>query len=96
MQNARAKFCEIDIKHHDDEKEEHRHGADINDQQDHSEEFSARQQEETSSVEEGQNQEQNRVNRVPCRNDHECRRDRDEGEYIKEYSLQTHVGAFLS
>jgi hypothetical protein len=32
---------EVDVEHHDDEQEQHRHRADIDDQQDHRQEFGA-------------------------------------------------------
>ena len=41
LQEALAQLDEIDVQHHHDEQEQHRNGADINDDQDHREEFGA-------------------------------------------------------
>ena len=95
FQCAGAQLGKIDVEHHDDKEEENRHSADIDDQQDHRQEFSARQQEQAGGIEEGQDQEQHGMDRVPGPDHHEGRRHGDEGEKIEKKSLQTHVGAFF-
>ena len=75
--------------------EEHRHRADIDDEQDHGEELRARQQEETRGVDEGEDEEQHGMYRVLRPDDHERRRHCDESEQIEKQSLQTHIGAFF-
>ena len=95
FQNACPELGEIDVEHHDDEEEENRDGADVNDQQDHRQELRPRQEEEAGGIKEHQDEEQDRMDRIPRRNNHERRRHRDKGEEIEKKSLQTHVGAFF-
>ena len=64
-------FGEIDVKHHDDEEEEHRNRADIDHEQDHRQELGAGQQEQTRGIEEGKDQEQHGMHRIAGRNHHE-------------------------
>jgi hypothetical protein len=42
----RLQLGEVDVEHHDDEQEQHRHRADIDDEQDHRQELGAGQQEQ--------------------------------------------------
>ena len=58
-----AQLREIDVEHHDDEQEQHRDRADINDDQDHREKFGAHQHEQPGGVDEGEDQEQHRMHR---------------------------------
>ena len=63
-QHAAAQFGEIDIEHHHHEEEQHRDGADIDDDQDQRQEFGAHEDEEARRIEEGQDQEQDRMNGI--------------------------------
>ena len=44
--HAGAQFREVDVEHHDDKQEQHRDGADIDDEQDEGEELGAGDQEQ--------------------------------------------------
>jgi hypothetical protein len=57
-QEALLQFDEIHVEHHHDEQEQHRDRADVNDHQQHREEFGAEQDEQARRVEEGKDQEQ--------------------------------------
>jgi hypothetical protein len=81
---------EVDVEHHDDEQEQHRHRADIDHQQDHRQEFSAREQEQPGRVEEGEDQEQHRMHRIARCNHHEGGSHCHEGKQIEKQSRQTH------
>ena len=85
VQHALAELDEIHIEHHNDEKEQYRDGADINDDQDHGEEFGAQQNEKPSCVEETQNEKQYGVHRVARRDHHHSRGYGHTGEEVKEY-----------
>ena len=63
VENALAQFGEVDVEHHDDEQEQHRDRADIDDDQDHRQELGAEQDEQAGGVDEGEDQEQHRVHR---------------------------------
>ncbi len=89
LQRALLELDEIDVEHHHHEQEQHGHRADIDDQQDDGEELRARQQEERCRVEERQDQVEHGVHGVAGRDDHEGRRDRDEGEQIEEDRLES-------
>ena len=78
---------EIDVEQHDDEQEEHRHRADIDDNEDHREELRPQDEEEPRRADEGEDQEQHGVNRVPGENDCERRSDQDRRENPEEYRL---------
>ena len=65
---------EIDIEHHDDEKEQNRHRADIDNDQNHRQKFRAKHQEKPGRINEGENKKENRMNRIARRDDHEVRR----------------------
>ena len=55
---------EIDVQHHHDEQEQHRHRADIDDDQHHRQELGADQDEQAGRGEEGEDQEQHRMDGV--------------------------------
>ena len=90
FEHAGAQFGEVDVEHHHHEQEEHRHGADIDDEQDHRQEFRTGQQEQPRCVEEGEDEEQHRVHRVARRDHHEGGCHGDKGEDIEKQSLETH------
>ena len=75
VEEAFLQLHHVDVEHHDDEQEEHGHGADIDDDQDHRDEFRADQHEQRGRVEEGQDQEQHRIDRVARDHDHGIRGD---------------------
>ena len=64
VQHALAQFGEIDVEHHDDEQEQHRDRADIDDDQDHRQELGAEQDEEAGGIEEGEDEEQHGMDRI--------------------------------
>ena len=78
FKHARPQLREVDVEHHHHEEEENRDRADINDEQDHRQELGTCQKEQAGGVEERQDQEQHGINRIPRRNHHERRRNRDE------------------
>ena len=76
LDEAGAQLGEVDVEHHDDEQEQHRDRADVDDDQDHRQELGAQQHEQPRRVEEGEDQEQHRVHGVLGRDHHEARRPR--------------------
>ena len=74
---------EIDVQHHDDEHEEHRHRADIDDGEDHRQELGAGEHEQARGAEEGEDEEQHRMHRVARRNHHCGGGHRDRGEQVE-------------
>ena len=64
-----AQRGEIDVEHHDDEQEQHRDRADVDDHQQHRDELGAEDQHQPGRVEEGEDQPQHAVHRV-AREDH--------------------------
>ena len=90
LQEPLLQFGEINIKHHDDEQEQHRNGADIDDDQDHCQEFRAEQNEKAGRIDECQNKEQHRMHGVLGGDHHERRTDACRGEHIKEYGGDNH------
>ena len=84
LDEAGAQLGEVDVEHHDDEQEQHRHRADVDHHQDHGQELGAQQHEQARRIEEGEDQEQHRVHGVPGRDHHEARGHRDGGEQIEE------------
>ena len=64
LQEALLQLGEIDVEHHDDEQEQHRDRADIDDDQDHRQELGAHQQEQARRVDEGEDQEQHRMHGI--------------------------------
>ncbi len=90
LQEALLQLGEVDVEHHDDEEEEHGDGADIDDDQDHRQEFCAQQQEEARRVDEGEDEEQDRVHRVARGDHHERGCDHDAREEIEKGCRHTH------
>ena len=80
---ALAQPGEVDVQHHDDEQEQHRDRADIDDDQDHRQELGAGDQEQRRGVEEGEDQEQHAVDRIARRDHHDRRGDQDGREEIE-------------
>ena len=85
---ALAQLGEIDVEHHHHEQEQHRDRADIDDDQNHREEFGAQQHEQRRGVEEGENQKQHRVHGIARGDDHQGRADHDGGKHIKGNRLE--------
>ena len=52
LDEASAQLGEIHVEHHDDEQEQHRHRADVDDDQQHRQELGAEQNEQPGRVEE--------------------------------------------
>ncbi len=90
LQETLLEFGEIDVEHHDDEQEQNRHRADIDDDEDHRQELRAEQQEQPRRVEEGEDQEQHRMHRVARRDDHEARGDDHGRKEIEEQRRDAH------
>ncbi len=81
---AAAQLLEVDVQHHHDEQEQHRDGADINDDQDHRQELGAGDQEQRGGVEERQDQEQHRMHRIARTDHHRGRDQQDRREDVEE------------
>ena len=69
LREARPQLGEVDVEHHDDEQEQHRDRADVDDDQQHRDELGADDQHQPGRVEEGQDQPEHAVHRV-AREDH--------------------------
>ena len=93
VQEALAQLDEIDVEHHHHEQEQHGHGADIDDDQDHRQELGAEQHEQPGRVEEGEDQEQHRMDGVARADDHDRRGDGDRRKQVEEERRQDHVRA---
>ena len=91
LQEALPQLGEVDVEHHHDEQEQDRDRADIDDHQDHRQELGAQQHEQARRIDEGEDQEQHRVHRVPRRDDHHGRGDADAGEQIEEERGDDHA-----
>jgi hypothetical protein len=61
---ALAQADEVDVQHHDDEQEQHRHRADVDDDQQHGQELRAQQDEQAGRREEGEDQEEHAVHGI--------------------------------
>ena len=82
-QKALFQLDEIDVEHHDHEEEKHGDGTDIDDDQQHGEEFSADQHHQACRGKEGQDQPEHRVHRV-LRGDHtDCRHRDNRGQNVE-------------
>ena len=81
---------EIHVEQHDDEQEQHRDRADIDDDQDHRQELRAHQQEQAGRADEGKNEEEDRMDRVPGEDDGESRRHQNWRENPEEQSIGLH------
>ena len=88
---ALAQLREIDVQHHHHEEEQHGDGADIDDHQDHRQELGSHQHEQAGRVDEGEDEEEYRRDRVARGDDHERGRDRDTGEQVEEGCGCTHA-----
>ncbi len=64
---AAAQGREIHVQHHHHEQEQHRHRADIDDDQQHGQELGAKQDEQSRGIEEGEDGEQDRMDRIAGR-----------------------------
>ena len=71
MQHPLLELGKIHIEHHDDEQEQYRDCADIDDDEDHGEEFGAHHHEQTGRVDESENEKQDRMHGVACRDHHD-------------------------
>ena len=81
---------EIHVEQHDDEQKQHRHRADIDDDQDHRQELRAHQQEQAGRADEGKNEEEDRMHRVPGDDDGESRRHQNRRKNPEEQSIGLH------
>ncbi len=61
---ARPQLGEVDVEHHDDEQEQHRDRADIDDDQQHRDELGADEQHQTRRVEEREDEPEHAVHRI--------------------------------
>ena len=91
MQEALAERREVHVEHHDDEKEEHRDRAHIDDHQDHRQELGPHQQEQARRIDEGQDEEEHRLHGIAGGNHHEAGGDRDGREQVEEGGGNRHV-----
>ena len=80
LDEARLQFGEIDVKHHDDEEEQHCDRADVDDDEEERQKLGAQKNEQAGGVEEGQDQEQDRMDRVAGRDHHHGRDHAQDGE----------------
>src|SRR5262245_42190620 len=91
LQRALLELGEIDVKHHDDEQEKYRDRADIDDDQDHREEFGANHHEQTGRVDERQNEKKNRMYRVSRSDHHHGAGHADAGKEIEKQRRDDHA-----
>src|SRR3546814_148357 len=82
--------------HHDHEKGQHRHSADVDHHQDHGNELGAHQHEEAGGVEESENQKQHGVHGVARTHHHDSGGHGDDGEEIEGQRLDDHAAGLLS
>ena len=80
---AAAQLREIHVEHHHDEQEQHGDRADVDDDQNHGQELGPGDQEQGGSVEERQDQEQHRMDRVAGADNHRGRDQEDGGEQVE-------------
>ena len=90
VEKALTQLGEIDVEHHHDEQEQHRDGADIDDDQDHRQELGAHEHEQAGRVDEGEDQEQHGMHGIARGDHHEGGRHADAGEQIKEQGGENH------
>jgi hypothetical protein len=90
LDEARAQLGEIDVEHHNDEQEQHRDGADVDDDQDHRQELGAEQHEEARGIEERKDQPQHRVDGIARDDDQQSGHHRDAREQVEEQGRQCH------
>ena len=90
VEDALAQLGKVDVEHHHDEQEQHRDGADIDDDQDHRQKFGAQEHEQAGRVDESENEKQHRMHGIARSNHHERRGDADAGKKIKEYGVEDH------
>src|SRR5262249_28143919 len=88
-----AQLGEINVEHHHHEQEQHQYRADIDDDEDHRQEFRSQQNEQRSRVDEGENEEQDRMHRIPGRDDHDGGGDAHTGEQVEEQRGEDHPSA---
>src|SRR5262249_53292853 len=91
LQRALLEFGEIDVKHHDDEQEKYRDRADIDDDQDHREEFGAHHHKQAGRIDERQNEKKNRMYRVSRSDHHHGAGHADAGKEIEEQRGDDHA-----
>ena len=84
LEEALAELREIDVQHHDDEQEQDRDCAHIDDDQDHRQELGPEDKEQAGGVHESQDQVQHRVHGIARCDHHEGGRDRDDAEQVEE------------
>ena len=91
LQEALLELGEIDVEHHHDEQEQHGDRADIDDDEDHREEFGAHQQEQARGIDEGQDEEQHGMNGIAGEDHAERRRHEGQRENPEEERVAGHV-----
>src|SRR6185437_3427045 len=90
LQEALPHGAEIDVEHHDDEEEQHRHGPDIDHDEDQRQELGPGQHEQARRIHEGEDQVQHRVHRIARRDHHQRRGNGDDSKHVKEEQRQGH------
>ena len=91
LQRALLELGEIDVEHHHHEQEQHGDRADVDHDQDHGEEFGAQQHEQPRRVDEGEDEIEHGMHRVPRRDHHEGARHADAGKEIEEQRGDDHI-----
>ena len=86
-----AQFREVDVEHHHDEEEQHRDRANVNDDENHRQELRPQQYEQGGGVEEGEDQEQDRVHGVARAHHQDGSDDQNGCEHIEGDGRQNHV-----
>src|SRR5258708_5025099 len=77
-----SQLGEIDIEHH--------HRAEIDDDKEHRQEFRSQQNEQRSRVDEGEDEEQDRMHRIPGGDDHDSGGDAHAGKQVEEEGGEDH------
>ena len=90
VEEALAELDEIDVEHHHHEQEQHRDRADIDDDQDHRQELGAEQHEQAGGVDEGEDQEQHRVDGIARADDHDRGGDGHGRKEVEEDGAENH------
>ena len=91
LEEALAQLGEVDVQHHHDEKEEHRDGANVDDDQDHRQELRTHKHEEAGRIDEGEDEVEHGVHGIAGGDHHEGGSHRHEGEDIEEDRRDIHT-----
>jgi hypothetical protein len=90
LQESFLQLGKVDVEHHDHEQEQHRDGADVNDDEDHRQELGPGDHEQAGRIDESHDKKQHRVNRIARDNHDERGGDHDRGEEIEERGGEIH------